>query len=114
MRLVETFSSMKDIDIGLQDGDPAAMALAQKLSNTDKQKYQIIYDPSHQLFYGFNSYGLSDSKTTSSSYYKYMQYCKAHKYPRLGYQEFSERLKVVNADEFRKEKAGKGTRFKEL
>lgn len=114
MRLTETFTSMKDIYTAAQEGDKKAIALANKLEQESKGKYQVVFDSNHRLYYGFYSFGYSDAKTTSSSFYKYMEYCKENRYPSMRFADFSEKVKNVPASEYKEIKADKGTRFKEL
>ena len=112
MRLVETFRSMKDIAIGLEDGDEEAIKLVNKLSKKTKTKYQVIFDTEHRIYYGFESYGLSDKKTSSASFYKYSQYCRSNRFICMASTVFQDKLKNVSRDELSNIKASKGTRFK--
>lgn len=105
---------MKDIAIGIEDGDPEAIAIGNRLDRASNTKYRVIYDPEHKLYYGFESYGLSDEKTSSAAFFKYSRYCRDNRYPLMKSSDFQHRLKNVSREEMKTVKADKGTRFKIL
>jgi hypothetical protein len=114
MILAEIYKGMKDIAVGVLDGDDEAIALSDKLSKKEDHTYGAVYDKNHRLYYGFESFGLSEEKTISAAFYKYKRHCTSNKFASMGSSSFKHRFKILNKEEYEKLRNDKGTLFKKL
>ncbi len=105
---------MKDISIGMLDGDPVAFALAKRISDEQKRKYITVYDKDHRLFYGFYSFSYSECKAKSVAFFKYTTHCRANNYASMDYCEFKNMVKFVSRSEYMEAEKTIGSRFKDL
>ena len=96
MNLSRNFRSMKDIAIGVEDGDPEAIILAKKLDTELKTKVIVYRDTIHNITYAFELYNMTEKKFISTAYYKYQQYCARNNYPIKDYFCFNENANILS------------------
>lgn len=106
---------IKDIAIGLDDGDPESITAADKMRGSPNSLFMlIIFDVNHKLYYGFKTTASSVEEAKKNAFYRYRNYCRDNRYKAISSAVFNDVVKLYDGKSYRDMKRRKGTMMREI